>query len=1660
MSIPARLFFGILFLCALIVLPVQAQSVTKLYDINFNAPLHTVGQPPAVGPFVPTCKVVQETQGAFVVDSFGEFSDQPCVLATDQSCHSYLYLDMQSIQNSYGYPFSRYRVEVDIQINSLTGPNDHLRIDAGGEVFFFPDGRLAGSRLESFDFNRPIHVTIHINLYTRECEFVIEGNSFSGGPQFCDDLLFHLYGANSAANQVVIDNLAVYGVSNSQRLTVTYPRAGDGFTIGKTYPITWYSSSDVKNVEIGYSTDNGLTWSPVLPANAGNAGVYNWTIPDAASDFCKLRLTDATTGVMSESEPFRICEPVPLLPAYEVVDLRDVFGEFIAENAQQLKINDRGDFFADDTAWSGGQYYKLPPGEYCDINNRGQVLITTPASKNFIWQDGAVTNELQYKGDVTTAAINNSGSVLGVREPDEMFLWAYDSGYQIIENAYSSSSVVYDLNDNNQILGWCYHTEQREAMFFLWDSGIYRLFEEPYWSCTAIDFNNSATAVFRTTHEWNGDPHVALLRSDRFVRYGAGDPVALNDQEMVLAEVELWNGQHVYEIKHRGERFNLNELAGVGASAELHLVDLNNTGRVIGTYRPSSLSDERPCLLVPQSNRELTSLVVLGPDVICAGSVNALRAVGIYSDNCPAGLTELVTWTVSPSQAGHVDSEGNFQAGDLIGVEEITLTAEYTGDNRVHTSRAFTAHPSRRIYVPTDYPTIQAAIDAALDSDEIVLSDGVYAGEGNRNVQIGDKRIIIRSLNGPTHCIINAEDSSGKQSAFVFNEIVSSEKRISGITITNALSAAEAAFQGAYDLHNLVFENCVFTKSTYGTNNLCGIFTDCTFIDNTWGIYESSVQLENCTFQNNWYSFNRCAGIIFNSIIRASYGCGFRSSEMDVYNCIISGNDTGFYGCLGSVNNCVIAGNNYGLAESEYIDLENCILYKNAYAAILSATTELPAITCCNFFENTCDVIDSSGNVFTGADQINTLLPSEGNISADPLFEESGRNADFEWTGGLVRWIDGDYHLQHGSPCIDAGADVGDRLHTADPDGTPIPQDGDLDGTARADIGVYEYVQNIQPYIDVWEKEITLSGAEGTNISKSSTISIHNKGLSPLAWAYEADVPWLEIVPATGTIEGTSFAQIVVSANLESLAAGTYTGRVVFSGQDALNTDELTVTLIVGRVLHVPSDYATIQAAIDAAQDYDTILLADGIYTGDGNRDVAYGGKQVTITSQSGPANCIIDCQGSEADPHRAFIFDNGETPETILSGVSIVNGYAPDYVYIFENALEIRNYNGGAILIVNASPTITNCVVKQCTAGQGGGIFCHYASPVIINCTFLSNNAGGSAVCSYNSTLRLEGCLFSDNDSTWTVNHVHSTYYTVSIWGGGAVFAFDGSAVISNCIFAGNAGETSGAITAFNVQTVMTNCTLTGNRGTGRASLAAMAYDVPEPVVSKMIQIANCIFHDNHVSGSPEVLDGRGFYSFVGESSTPVMMQVSYSAFDALSPSLMGVGNIEADPLFVREGYWDDGGTPGEAGDDVWVEGDYHLQSEGWSWDVQSGQWMWNEATSPCIDAGHPAMALGDEPLTLAVDLLNRFGTNIRVNMGAYGGTAEASMAPEGWALRSDLDNSGRVTADDLAMVATMWLDAQALLPADTTRDGIVDAADLALMAEEWLKTALRLED
>jgi hypothetical protein len=203
-------------------------------------------------------------------------------------------------------------------------------------------------------------------------------------------------------------------------------------------------------------------------------------------------------------------------------------------------------------------------------------------------------------------------------------------------------------------------------------------------------------------------------------------------------------------------------------------------------------------------------------------------------------------------------------------------------------------------------------------------------------------------------------------------------------------------------------------------------------------------------------------------------------------------------------------------------------------------------------------------------------------------------------------------------------------------------------------------------------------------------------------------------------------------------------------------------------------DFPTIQAAIQAAAHGDTIELADGTFTGPGNRDVEYLGKLITVRSQSGNRDaCIIDAQGSENDPHRGFHFRSGEGSASVLQGVTITHGYAP---YVFPNGAP----GGGIYCESSSSPTLFNCTLRGNWGDFGGGCAV-WSNATITNCTFVDNVAeywGGGAFCCGSSVF--EGCRFQENHAPW---------------GGG--LGCTGSAVLRRCAFVGNVAQAGGGLCA-----------------------------------------------------------------------------------------------------------------------------------------------------------------------------------------------------------------------------------------------------------------------
>ncbi|MCK5694936.1 MAG: right-handed parallel beta-helix repeat-containing protein, partial [Bacteroidales bacterium] len=327
--------------------------------------------------------------------------------------------------------------------------------------------------------------------------------------------------------------------------------------------------------------------------------------------------------------------------------------------------------------------------------------------------------------------------------------------------------------------------------------------------------------------------------------------------------------------------------------------------------------------------------------------------------------------------------------------------------------------------------------------------------------------------------------------------------------------------------------------------------------------------------------------------------------------------------------------------------------------------------------------------------------------------------------------------------------------------------------------------------------------------------------------------------------------------------------------------------------------WQTIQFAIDQVSDGGTIHVADGTYTGSENKNINFGGKAITVKSQNGPNNCIIDCEGDG----QGFYFYGWEGADSVVAGFTITSGQATygGGIYCAYSSPTIKNCiitgnngetHGGGIYIAVASPVIENCVISGNTSGNGGGVFCHWSSlATIANCTISDNVVtywGGGIYCSNDSSPTIRGCSIRAN---------------MSGYGGGGIACFS-SASITNCIISENSSEFSDGggicIRGFSTSVNITDCTISKNTANYGGGISC-THDASAT-------LTNSILWNNVATGGSEIALGNPGHSF-----TPLSFEVQYSdikggeAYVYVQPGSnlnWGDGNINADPMFFGDDY------------------------------------------------------------------------------------------------------------------------------------------------------------
>lgn len=309
-------------------------------------------------------------------------------------------------------------------------------------------------------------------------------------------------------------------------------------------------------------------------------------------------------------------------------------------------------------------------------------------------------------------------------------------------------------------------------------------------------------------------------------------------------------------------------------------------------------------------------------------------------------------------------------------------------------------------------------------------------------------------------------------------------------------------------------------------------------------------------------------------------------------------------------------------------------------------------------------------------------------------------------------------------------------------------------------------------------------------------------------------------------------------------------------------------------------DAPNIQAGIDSAGPGDVVVLLPGTYVGLGNCDIDFKGKAITVTSSSGAAVTAIDCYGTA----RAFVFQSGEGPGSVLENVTIKRGVA-DY--------------GGAILCNGSSPRIEGVVLDDNQANfDGGGIYCLAASPEIKGCTLRQNAAaryGGAIACVNSSNPSIKnntlednqaaggGGVYCENSSSPSLEYNSILRNSATAGGGIQLQTYSNGLIRGNVLCENVASNGGGIFVNFSAPTIANN-TLDANSGSIGGGILCQGN-------VGTIQIENTL-----VTSS---IQGAGIECVNGAVADVFFCDLYGNAGGDSVCGGIGAGNFSADPLF-----------------------------------------------------------------------------------------------------------------------------------------------------------------
>ena len=424
----------------------------------------------------------------------------------------------------------------------------------------------------------------------------------------------------------------------------------------------------------------------------------------------------------------------------------------------------------------------------------------------------------------------------------------------------------------------------------------------------------------------------------------------------------------------------------------------------------------------------------------------------------------------------------------------------------------------------------------------------------------------------------------------------------------------------------------------------------------------------------------------------------------------------------------------------------------------------------------------------------------------------------------------------------------------------------------------------------------------------------------------------------------------------------------------------------MANTLHVdpcsPWSFASIQEAIDAAYDFDTIVVHPAVY----REHIDYHGAMVTVTGMDANDPAVVESTILDGTGTGGVVtFRNAEGPHSVLRGLTIRNG---------QNGIECT----GAY----TAPLIVKCRV---ISNAAVGIACSLAKPTITETTIENNKSRGISASSGEISLCRVCTNGSGKDGDAGLADCGGLVRGCIISGNNGEGVRNQAGEVRNCLISGNLNNgVRFTHLSCNTRCSIVNCTVVGNRANGM-SVDYLGYTA-DVAIKNTILVLNGSFG---VYGQGAA-HGSGSWGNVSVDWADVFGNNNGDYYAALVTLVIGQHNISQDPSFAKRGYWDTSM--------VWHEGDYHLKSKLGRWDPRTSTWVNDPVDSPCLDRGDPTSPFLDEP----------YPNGGRINPGVYGGTAEASMSPGGVKCleypQMDFNHDCKVDQADLDIFMKHWLE------------------------------------